>query len=1783
MSGLTSTLTGLVSDINQGLITPLSDITLRVGVLDANGHLVSVNSPGNCNLSASSLTLDAGKGLSIGGGHITGLGSLTEMAASAGDVSSIALGNGAATAPGKVNALALGSSASAVANQALAIGLRSSVAADDGIALGARSTAGTAGAVALGSGSVATRSGLAGAVESFSGAGVASTHGAVSVGDAGAERQIVNVAGGTRPTDAVNLRQLSAAGNNLASGLGGGARFDATTGLFTAPSFNVQGSTYRDVGGALGALDLRLTDNTTAVTTTAASLRTLQDQVTSLPNHVQQDAVSRTLTVGKGTDGAVISISGSTGDRRLGGVSAAVDSNDAVNLAQLRNSGQSLAASLGGGASFDAVSGSYQAPSYSVGGISYASVGGALGALDTLSVQYVPGSNGAAMSSIDLSKGGALGAVNIHGLSPGLIADRSTEAVNGAQLYSTNQQVASNTVGLANLQSIVGSNSLGLVVQDPTSRTLTLGAATDGTRVSIAGTLGARQLGGVAAGVVTAGSTEAVNGSQLHAVNQTVAGNTSMITAVQSQLTTTASSLTASLSSLQGQVGSTAASLTSTTGELTGLRSAVQNGSIGLVRQDAISRDLSVGAGTDGNRISVAGLAGPRQVTGVAAGSLAAGSADAVNGGQLTATNQIVASNTAALTSLRGQVGAHTDEIASNTMGLIMVQGQTAANTSGLASTAGSLASLQTGLANGAIGLVQQSGSAAPVTIGGDTGGSLVSLASRNADRRLTGVAAATGANDAVNLAQLNTIVAGIGGAGSTAIASNNLSGRALPLATGSDGLSLGYGSQVLGARSVALGAGSVADQAETVSVGAAGATRRIVNVGDATLSATSSDAVTGRQLHATNEALGAANGRIAGVQGGLTSLGNALGGGAAFVASTGTFMGPTFTVGGAGFSTVAGAIGALDLRAGLNAADISALQAVSQGTSTAVAGLQGQVGTNTTAIAAAGAGLATLQTGLAGGTIGLLQQDPASRTLSVGAATNGTVLSLRGSAGDRRVTGVATGLNANDAVNVGQLSAALTNLSGGGTPAVASSNPAGMPAASATGGDATALGFGASARAVRSVALGAGSVATQADTVSVGSAGAERRVVNVAGGTVAAGSTDAVNGGQLDSTNREVASLSTSLTVLRGSLDDGSIGLVQQNAAGGRITLAGSRGGTVVDLTGTQGSRKLTGLASGAADSDAVNLAQLNAAMTRVGARITDLPLATSNSAGLTAPSVTGRDALALGHGATATAAQAVAIGNGSIADQADTLSVGRVGAERRIVNVAAGAISSGSTEAVNGGQIFAANSQMAALLGSGARFDAAGGWSAPSYSIRGSTYADVGSALSAVDTALARNATDIRAVTQQVASLQGSSAGGQVALQPTGTNSTVTVAAQAGGTIVNLSGLDGPRQVSGVADGKAAGDAVNLGQLTTTAQTIDAKMQDFPVRANNTRSAAKPVASGSDAYASGYGAAAVGIASVAVGSMTTSQGAGTTSIGHDSTAIGDRTTAVGASSVASGMDSTAFGQGSQAMAAATTAIGTSSQATWDGSTAIGYGARAVADPTTAVGYMTLAGGNEASAFGAFAAATGENSTAIGRSANAAATGATVLGVSASAGGIDAVALGRGAVAKQDNAVAIGAGVTTTRTNQIAIGSQRSSYTLAGVGSSQSRAAQTGATTFVTADASGNLATSGYGPGQIAGLANQVGSLGAQISGLGQYATATRREARQGVAAAMAMTSASMPSQPGRTSWTVNGATFRGEWAGGIGLAHRLDTAIPIAVTAGYSYSQANQQGVRAGMAGEF
>jgi autotransporter adhesin len=108
-------------------------------------------------------------------------------------------------------------------------------------------------------------------------------------------------------------------------------------------------------------------------------------------------------------------------------------------------------------------------------------------------------------------------------------------------------------------------------------------------------------------------------------------------------------------------------------------------------------------------------------------------------------------------------------------------------------------------------------------------------------------------------------------------------------------------------------------------------------------------------------------------------------------------------------------------------------------------------------------------------------------------------------------------------------------------------------------------------------VALGAGSIADQANTVSVGAVGGERRIVNLAPGTISATSTDAVNGSQLFATNQNVATNAANIGSLQGQVTtntsdiaanasninalqtgiaSGTVGIVQQDPVSRTITV---------------------------------------------------------------------------------------------------------------------------------------------------------------------------------------------------------------------------------------------------------------------------------------------------------------------------------------------------------------------------------------------------------------------------------------------------------------------------------------------------------------------------------------------------------------------------------------------------------------------------------------------------
>lgn len=70
--------------------------------------------------------------------------------------------------------------------------------------------------------------------------------------------------------------------------------------------------------------------------------------------------------------------------------------------------------------------------------------------------------------------------------------------------------------------------------------------------------------------------------------------------------------------------------------------------------------------------------------------------------------------------------------------------------------------------------------------------------------------------------------------------------------------------------------------------------------------------------------------------------------------------------------------------------------------------------------------------------------------------------------------------------------------------------------------------------------------------------------------------------------------------------------------------------------------------------------------------------------------------NAVVLGHNAKVTVEGGVALGAGSVADRANAVSVGSTGANRQIINVAAGEVSSTSTDAINGSQLHAVKTEL-------------------------------------------------------------------------------------------------------------------------------------------------------------------------------------------------------------------------------------------------------------------------------------------------------------------------------------------------------------------------------------------------------------------------------------------------------------------------------------------------------
>lgn len=256
-----------------------------------------------------------------------------------------------------------------------------------------------------------------------------------------------------------------------------------------------------------------------------------------------------------------------------------------------------------------------------------------------------------------------------------------------------------------------------------------------------------------------------------------------------------------------------------------------------------------------------------------------------------------------------------------------------------------------------------------------------------------------------------------------------------------------------------------------------------------------------------------------------------------------------------------------------------------------------------------------------------------------------------------------------------------------------------------------------------------------------------DKKVLGVADGIIAAGSKDAVNGGQLHELQVEVNKQAGGWTLSDGSTDqqvkagdkvtikgEGNINVLLDNATGQMTVQTNpnvehesvTTGDTVINNSGLMikegpsvtkngidaGDKKVLNVAQGEISStskDAINGSQLNDTNNRVTINEGDIkniqkgqdgmfqvsndyntpkpkPVGEKSVAGGAGAIAKGNNSAAIGNNAQANANNSVALGNGSVADRENSVSVGNIGDERQITNVAAGVL---PTDAVNVGQL--------------------------------------------------------------------------------------------------------------------------------------------------------------------------------------------------------------------------------------------------------------------------------------------------------------------------------------------------------------------------------------------------------------------------------------------------------------------------------------------------------------
>ena len=208
------------------------------------------------------------------------------------------------------NSIAMGANTQATSNNTIAIGPQARALAADAVALGLGSLSNHANSVALGAGSVtsAAHTGDYTLNTSYTAAGQpVAANGTVSVGSAGKERQIQNVAAGVisaTSTDAINGSQLYATNNymnNFAGGvknvLGGDAAVDNAGNLTMSNIGGTgKGNVHEAIAAVKGVADTAVQE-VESENPTALSVKKDGTKVTLTPNFITGDLVNADGTV----------------------------------------------------------------------------------------------------------------------------------------------------------------------------------------------------------------------------------------------------------------------------------------------------------------------------------------------------------------------------------------------------------------------------------------------------------------------------------------------------------------------------------------------------------------------------------------------------------------------------------------------------------------------------------------------------------------------------------------------------------------------------------------------------------------------------------------------------------------------------------------------------------------------------------------------------------------------------------------------------------------------------------------------------------------------------------------------------------------------------------------------------------------------------------------------------------------------------------------------------------------------------------------------------------------------------------------------------------------------------------------------------------------------------------------------------------------------------------------------------------------------------------------------